>query len=530
VIDPRYLIPLDSSELPQRFADVLVIGSGGAGLRAAIEAARHADVLLVTKDELKESNTDRAQGGVAAVFGPEDSVERHVQDTLRVGCGLCEEDAVRAIVEDGPARIRELDGWGAEFDRRGDELSLTREGGHSTRRVVHAHGDATGAEVERSLIETVRAVDNVRLLEHTFVIDLITDGGACLGAVVWSHGRGPALVWARAVVLATGGCGQVYRETTNPPVATGDGFALTWRAGAELRDLEFIQFHPTTLYVAGAARVLISEAARGEGGILVNKQGERFMERYHPDRELAPRDVVSRAILSEMRETGDTNVYLDLTHVPPDRLAARFPHIKELCMLFDIDISEDRIPVCPSAHYMVGGVTTDPDGRTTVDRLFACGEVASTGLHGANRLASNSLLEGLAMGKRSGSVAGRSAAGGPEPAPHRLSVPPARPAMQALDLDDVRSSLRSVMWRHVGVNRDAAGLERALERIRFWSGYVLGHNATEPRGWRVQNMITLARLIAESALAREESRGVHYRTDFPEQRDPPRHSVVRRGG
>jgi L-aspartate oxidase len=525
---PRYLIPFDSSALPHLFTDVLVIGSGVAGLRAAIEAGRSARVTVVTKDELKESNTDRAQGGIAAVFGPDDSPADHAADTLTVGCGLSDPEAVEFVVNRGPDHIRELVDWGAAFDTDDGTFDLGREGGHGKPRVVHARGDATGSEVEATLIRRLAGCRNVRTLEHRYVLDLLARDGTCLGALTWSQSTGPTLIWANAVVLATGGAGQVFRETTNPPIATGDGVAMAYRAGCELRDLEFVQFHPTTLYVAGAARVLISEAARGEGGILVNKLGEPFMERYSPMKELAPRDVVSRAILSEMQVTGDTNVYLDLTHVPAPQLAARFPHIKELCSLFDIDITEDLIPVCPSAHYLIGGVATDLEGRTNLRRLFACGEVASTGLHGANRLGSNSLLEGLVFGKSTGAAAGAAAGRRKPRAPRKIEHPRGKAESGAIDLDDVRSSLRSAMWRNTGIVRNAQGLSRTLERIEFWCGYVLDRQFESPRGWRIQNMLTLADLIVRLALEREESRGVHYRSDFPEPGPEARHSAVRR--
>ena len=526
---PRYLVPFDSSALPHLFTDVLVIGSGAAGLRAAIEASRHAGVTVVTKDQLKESNTEQAQGGIAAALAPGDTLESHVEDTLTVGSGLSDPQAVDFVVRQGPEAIQELVDWGAEFDRENGLFAFAREGGHQRARVVHARGDSTGAEIERALIQKLASCANARTLEHTFVIDLLTLDNTCLGAAVWTQTHGVTLIWANAVVLASGGAGQVYRETTNPPIATGDGLAAAYRAGCELRDLEFVQFHPTTLYVAGAARVLISEAARGEGGILVNKFGEPFMKKYSPMAELAPRDIVSRAILAEMQRTGDTSVYLDLTHVPPARLAARFPRIKDLCSMFGIDISEDRIPVCPSAHYMIGGVTAGLDGATTVGRLYACGEVASTGLHGANRLASNSLLEGLVLGRSAGSAAGTAAAALSAPAPHRISAASSRAETGEIDLDDLRSSLRSTMWRNVGIVRNAAGLEKALQQIEFWSGYVLDRPFRRPRGWRVQNLLTVAGLIAKVAREREESRGVHFRSDFPEPREAwRRHSVVRR--
>ena len=525
---PHYLIAFDSSSLPHLFTDVLVIGSGVAGLRAAIEASRHAEVTVITKDELKESNTDRAQGGIASAFGPDDSVEQHAEDTISVGRGLCDPETVRFVVSRGPELIRELGDWGAVFDTKGGAFALGREGGHRQARIVHARGDATGAEVERTLIAKARECERIRTIEHTFVVDLLTQDNTCLGAVAWSQGQGIMLIWANAVVLASGGAGQVFRETTNPRIATGDGLAMAYRAGCELRDPEFVQFHPTTLYVAGAARVLISEAARGEGGILVNKTGERFMARYSEMKELAPRDVVSRAILAEMQRTADTNVYLDLTHVGPARLAARFPHIKELCLLFDIDISEDLIPVSPSAHYMIGGVRAGIDGRSTVRQLYVCGETACTGMHGANRLGSNSLLEGLVLGKNTGDAVGSAAALKRPPAPHRIRAPQRPSGAGQIDLDDVRNSLRSAMWRNVGIVRDAQGLHRTLGRTKFWSGYVLARQFENPRGWRIQNMLTLADLITQVALEREESRGAHFRSDFPTPCEEARHSIIRK--
>ncbi len=527
---PRYLIPFDSSALPHMFTDVLVIGSGVAGLRAAIEASqRHVHVTVITKDELKESNTDRAQGGIAGVFGPDDSLDQHIDDTLTVGCGLCEPETVRLVVSRGPDAILELRSWGLDFDTEGGRFALAREGGHHRSRVVHAGGDSTGSAIERTLIAKLHECGNVRAIEHTFAIDLLTLDNTCLGAAVWSNAHGVTPIWANAVILATGGAGQVFRETTNPPIATGDGLAIAYRAGCELRDVEFVQFHPTTLYVAGAARVLISEAARGEGGVLINKLGEQFMERYTEMKELAPRDVVSRAILAEMQRTGDTNVYLDLTHVGPAKLAARFPKIKDLCSLFDIDICESPIPVCPSAHYMVGGVKAGVDGRTSVERLYACGEVACSGMHGANRLGSNSLLEGLVIGRNAGAAAAAAAADKSTPVPHNIRSEDGKQEAGEIDLADVRSSLRSAMWRNVGIIRDAQGLSRALERIEFWAGYVLQRQFKNPRGWRIQNMLTVAELIARVALEREESRGVHFRSDFPLMQDgPPRHSTARR--
>ncbi|MBM4033522.1 MAG: L-aspartate oxidase [Planctomycetes bacterium] len=520
-IEPRrYLLRFDSHELPQRFADVLVIGSGVAGLSAGLAAAGHGDVLLVSKDELRESNTQYAQGGVAAVWSEADSFAAHVADTLAVGQGLCDAQAVESIVREGPERIRELVGAGAQFDREGAGYNLTREGGHSQARILHAQGDATGAEIERTLLQRLAATSAVRCLDHTFVVDLLTDGGECVGALLSSQTQGLTLVWAKQTLLAAGGLGQLYRETTNPEVATGDGIAMAYRAGAVLADMEFVQFHPTTLYIAGASRWLLSETLRGEGAYLVNSRGERFMPRYHPDAELAPRDVVSRAIVAEMRATGATHVRLDLRHLEPAHVRERFPTIARVCAQFDLDLAEDLIPVRPSAHYMIGGVRVGTDARTTLPRLWACGECACSGLHGANRLGSNSLLEGLVLGHRAGHAAGRLAASElGEPKPRHVRAEPTAGHEDRLDLRDVSNSLKSLMWRHVGIERSEGLLSEAEESIDFWCRYVMAKEFHFREGWEVQNMLTLAKIITVAARTRKESRGVHFRSDFPQPDD-----------
>jgi len=529
----RYLVSFDTHHLPHLFTDVLVIGSGIAGLRAAVEAARVGSVLLVTKGPVDDSNSCEAQGGVAAVMSVEDSLEEHVQDTLRTGQGLSDEGLVRTVVSEGPGEIRRLIDWGAEFDEADGKLALTKEGGHSHRRIVHAQGDATGSELVRALVAVVRDNPLIQVLEHTYVIDLLTSDTTCVGAFAWDDRRGLTLIWAHACVLATGGAGQVYRETTNPEVATGDGIAIAYRAGAELRDLEFVQFHPTTLYIAGAARALISETARGEGGILRNRKGERFMPRYHPEAELAPRDVVARAILKEMQASGDTNVFLDLTHLPTDSpVGERFPRIARLCATFDIDIDEDQIPVRPSAHYLIGGVTAGDDGHTNLEGLYAAGEVASTGLHGANRLGSNSLLEALVLGRRTGAAAGAWAMHRRRRAqvPLHLRSALEAPHKEQMDLRDVANSLKSLMWRRVGIERDESALVEAEERVDFWTSYVLDTEFLSPVGWQLQNMLSVAKLIIHCARQRCESRGVHLRTDFPETDDEHwlRHTIVQK--
>lgn len=527
----RYLIPFDTSAVPHIFADVLVIGSGVAGLRAAIEAANYGDVLVLSKDTVREGSTGHAQGGVAVAMNSGDSVETHIEDTLEVGCGLCDESVVRTIITEGPERVRELIRWGAKFDSENGELLFTREGGHTRRRIVHARGDATGAEIEAALVAEAQVHRKIHIIEDTYVLDLLTGGGVCHGAILHNATKGLMMAWSRQTILASGGTGRIFRETTNPPVVTGDGLAMALRAGARLMDLEFMQFHPTTLYVAGASRALISEAVRGEGGVLRNRNGERFMPGYHPDAELAPRDVVSRNILQEMKRTGDTNVYLDLTHLEGDALAKRFPMITALCAEFDIDIAQDLIPVRPSAHYTVGGIATDTEGRTNIDRLYACGEVACTCFHGANRLGSNSLLEGLVMGKRTGEAAGkllRKSAG--HFGPYHITHTVEQQHMTGIDIADVEISLRSLMWRNVGIERHENSLAAAADRLEFWRTYVMERNFDRPAGWQLQNMLSLARVIVYLARARKESRGCHFRSDHPDRDDAnwKRHSTADR--
>ena len=529
--DPRYLAPFHPKQVPHFFADVLIIGGGMAGLRAAMAVDPALSVLVVTKSDLWQSNSVFAQGGVAAVLSETDRFENHVADTLEAGGSLCRRDVVERVVAEGPRRIRELIAWGTEFDRAGDDLALSREGGHGHDRIVHAHGDATGREIMRVLIEQVQRSRNIHVWEHTFTVDLLTHGGECRGALVWNARHGKTLVWAKQTILASGGGGQVYRETTNPDVATGDGVAMAFRAGAELRDVEFVQFHPTVLYIAGSSRDLITEAMRGEGAYLVDRNRHRFMPDYDPRAELAPRDVVSFAIVSQMEKTRHPNVYLDLSHLDPDRVRARFPGIAAICEKFDLDITQDAIPVRPGAHYMMGGVTVDADGRTTLPRLWAAGEVTSSGLHGANRLASNSLLEALVYGVSAGAGASREVAG------HKdcfVALPLANDRAEALDerlnVADIRNSLKSLMWRSMGVRREADGLHEALDAIHHWSRYVLAAQFAEPAGWELQNMLLISRLMIEAALARRETRGSHVRTDFPEPNDAEwnHHAVCRR--
>lgn len=508
----RYLSDFDSTRTGNILTDVLVVGSGVAGSRAALEAASHGLVILITKKSFEDSATSHAQGGIASALGTDDSTESHLADTLQVGCRLNDEAAVRILVEDGPRRIEELLSWGARFDRDDGRLSLGREGGHSANRIVHALGDQTGRELTRTLRERVLQTPGIRVFQDCFLIDLLTVEGRCVGVSTFHPRHGHQLIWARQTILASGGCGQIWRETTNPPTATGDGLAAAFRAGAVLRDMEFMQFHPTTLYVAGAGRHLISEAVRGEGAHLVDRGGRRFMRDFHPDAELAPRDIVSRAIHQHLLATRSNCVYLDVRHL--ERFAERFPHIARICADFSIDVRKDLIPVRPTAHYMVGGIVTDLDGTTNIPGLYACGEAASSGVHGANRMASNSLLEGLVFGRRAGEAAGSNAANDARsPIVHRMAHRNEKSPRTGLDLPDVESSLRSLMWRNVGIVRSGERLRETCDILDFWGHYTLDKTFDTPRDWEVQNELTVARIVALSALKRSASIGVHFRED-----------------
>jgi len=514
---PRYLVPFNPRRVLHRFTDVLVLGGGIAGLRAALEVPPHLSVLVVTKDAMGESNSRWAQGGIAGVLGPDDRFENHVDDTLRAGGSLCDRAVVEMVVREAPARIQELMDWGTQFDLEQGSLALGREGGHSHHRIVHALGDATGKEMMRAISARVCAMSNLQTLAGCFTLDLLVHEGRCRGALVWHERSGMVMIWSRETVLCTGGVGQLYRESTNPLVATGDGHAMAYRAGLPLRDMEFIQFHPTVLYIAGTGRSLITEAVRGEGAHLVDKNGYRFMNDYDSRGELAPRDVVSQAIVSQMDKTHHACVYLDLTHMDAARVRARFPGIAERCAQFDIDIHRDWVPIRPGAHYMIGGVTVDAVGKTEMDSLWGAGEVTSSGLHGANRLASNSLLEGLVFGAHAGRNAAQAASDRTAERLEALPIenPSLPPNHEPLDLADIRNSLKSVMWRHVGVRRNREGLEEAARDVDQWCRYVLPRQFDHPTGWELQSMLTVGRTIIEAALARPESRGVHLRTDHP---------------
>jgi L-aspartate oxidase len=521
----RYLTSFDSRRMSNILTDVLVVGSGVAGARAAIEAASRADVILMCKGRFEDCATRYAQGGIAAAKDDPD-VSRHLQDTLRVGFGLNRKEAVEVLVREGPARLLELIDWGIELDRENGSLSFTREGGHSVNRIVHAQGDRTGEELVRTMQRRVRQDARIRVFDQCFLIDFLSVEGLCRGAVTFHPKYGHQLLWAKQTILASGGCGQIWRETTNPPVCTGDGCAAAFRAGARLRDMEFMQFHPTTLYVAGAGRTLISEAVRGEGAYLVDRAGKRFMLDHHPDGELAPRDIVSRVIHEHLAETRSNAVFLDVRHLP--NFSLRFPGITELCAEFNINVRRDLIPVRPSAHYMIGGVEVNLAGESSFPGLFACGEAACTGVHGANRMASNSLLEGLVFGKIVGENAAARAKGMPvHGVSDVVSENPESPRT-ALDLADIRNSLASVMWRNVGIVRSGDRLQETGEILDFWAHYTLDKTFDDVSGWEMQNKLTVARLIAMCALERGESIGVHYRRDAKANTPSHYHTTVQR--
>lgn len=525
-------------------ADYAVVGSGVAGLRAAIELSQSGSVLVLTKSDLGDSATAWAQGGIAVALSDEDEITLHQQDTIKAGDGLCRTDAVALLVEEGPKYITELIEWGTEFDRSGTKLAFTREAAHSRSRILHAHGDSTGREISRALLSRAHSIPHLHLRAHAFTTELIVESGAVVGLRFIDDLDGSLHeVRAAAVLLATGGVGQLYRENTNPEVATGDGMAIAYDAGAALSDVEFMQFHPTALAVKGAPRFLLSEALRNDGAILRNIHLERFMKRYHEAQEVAPREIVARAIVSEMHRTNSEHVYLDMTAKPEGFVEKRFPRISATCMSYGVDLARDVAPVCPAAHYMIGGVKTDLWGRTSLPGLYAAGETAGSGVHGANRLASNSLLEGLVFGARSGQAMRKDAPvkkkhaaslpgsvapkPGDAPQPHTHNNSTTHSPSETLNPALVK--IRDIMWRMAGILRSGKELTAAIEQLQSLA--LPEANAHDRAAFELLNMHALALVIARSALARHESRGSHYRSDFPYRDDDnfAKHSIAQKG-
>jgi L-aspartate oxidase len=512
----RHLLRFDTRVCIQHQCDVLVVGSGIAGLTAALAASRTRKVALVTKGVITETNTWYAQGGIAGAVGEADSVELHLADTLVVGQGLCDEEVVRAVVGEAPEALADLRRLGVTFDlEAGGEVALAREGGHSLPRVLHS-GDATGAAIQSALTKSLRAASEVEVYEQRFLVDLLTAGGRCVGALVLDTVGGRCEVfWAGAVVLATGGAGQAFRVTTNPLIATGDGLAAAWRAGAEVADLEFVQFHPTALDHDAAPRFLITEALRGEGAHLLDAQGRRFMLDVHPLAELAPRDVVSKEIERVAAESGRRNVMLDARSLGEEYLRTRFPTIWAACAEAGYDLAHDLIPVAPAAHYIVGGVRVDIDGRTSVPGLFASGEVAATGLHGANRLASNSLLEGLVFSRR---IVRALDVLEPATTPDALESAGKARTEGVADISPALGELRDIMQADVAMSRTDAGLQRAAGVLEELSR-LIDTGAAMPPALELANLATVATLITHAAWLRTESRGCHSRLDYPDRDD-----------
>jgi L-aspartate oxidase len=535
---PALLLVMTASDKVHR-ADYVVVGAGVAGLRAAIELSEKGSVLVLAKSELSDSATAWAEGSIAAL-SDEDEIGLHEQDTIQAGDGLCRTDAVAVLVEEGAKYITELMEWGTKAERAATKLAFTRETAKSRSRILHANGESTGREIIRALLARAHAISHLHLRAHAFTTELIVESGSVVGVRFLDEGDGSVHeVRAEAVLLAAGGLGQIYRETTNPEAATGDGMAIAYEAGAALADMEFVQFHPTALAVKGAPRVPLPEALRGEGAILRNINLERFMKRYHEAQELASRDIVARAIVSEMHRTNNEHAYLDMTAKPEGFVEKRFPRIYETCMSCGVDLARDVAPVCPAAHYAMGGVKTDLWGRTSLPGLYAAGETADSGVHGANRLPGNALLAGLVFGARSGQAMKKDArvkkkhtaglTGSPAPKPGDAAQAPAGKNSTKHAESEALTKIRETMWRLVGILRSGKELASAIEHLQS-----LELPKTEKPGraeWELRNMHTLALVVARSALARQESRGSHYRADFPYRDDEGfgKHSVALKG-
>ena len=522
---PRYLVNLNPDKLKRIRTDYLVVGAGVAGLKTALELASDGEVTVLTKESFSETNTKYAQGGIAAPWSNDDSPKLHFEDTIEAGAGLCNSQAVEILVRQAREQIKKLAAWGVDFDQEAGDFALTKEGGHSKARVLHAGGDATGKEINTTLAQQAQANPQIKGEDSSFVLDLITDGGACYGAYVYDKKRDEHLIYqARAVILATGGSGQLYSFTSNPQVATSDGIAIAYRAGAEVMDLEMMQFHPTVLNLEDVEAFLISEAVRGEGAKLRRTDGTRFMPSYHQLAELAPRDIVARAIKQEIRKQDKDYIHLDLTELEIDFIKTRFPTIYKKCRAAGLEISQDYIPIKPAAHYFMGGIKIDIDARTNLQRLYACGEAACLGVHGANRLASNSLLEALVYGQR--------AAEKIKEADYehitKLSYEDQGKKKADLELNSLRLDIQGLMMNYLGIIRDESGLKENLNYLEQKLDLLeLELNGVE--AWEVQNMLTTAYLMTKFALLRNESRGAHYRSDYPKsQKDWQKHIVMQR--
>lgn len=503
--------------MKKKFFDIIIVGSGIAGLSSAFYSPENYKIALFTKDKLEESSTYYAQGGIAVALNKDDSPSLHYEDTLKAGGNFNEENIVKIVVEEGIERIKDLIEIGVNFDRS-DGLEFTREAAHSRRRILHAHGDSTGLEIAKTLISIIKNKKNISIFEHYFLVDLIKDDEKVIGGIFLNDKNELEAVYSKYTILATGGTGQVYPYTTNPKTITGDGLAIAYRAGARLMDMEFFQFHPTALKIDLPQRFLISEAVRGEGGILRNYYGERFMLNYHPQGELAPRDIVTRAIYLEMLET-EKDIYLDFRPIGERKIKKRFPNILKVCKDYGFDILKEPIPVEPVAHYFMGGIETDEFGRTSIKNLYACGEIACTGLHGANRLASNSLLEGLVFGRRCilGILQDKPSF-------------PQNPPLLRLEIKEMKVSfnkfdLKTLMWENVGILREGKKLEYALNYLEKWMKE-FDIFFPDKEFLELKNMITVGYLMAKSALLREESRGAHFRVDFPTMKDKWRKHII----
>jgi L-aspartate oxidase len=528
---PRYLVNFSLKDLEKEFTEIAIIGSGITGLLIALKCSSFADVSVFSKEKLKESETYYAQGGIAIAISPSDSPELHFKDTIKTGDGLSNKKAVKILVEEGIFRIQELILLGVNFDKTKKGISLGLEGGHSQQRIIHAKGDATGEEIEKKLIRNIRKRKNINIYENFYVIDILTYKNRVFGIIGLEKKTNTLKIYfCKAVVISTGGIGQIYKYTTNPKVSTGCGIGIAYRCGCEISDMEFVQFHPTALNYNGKT-FLISEAVRGEGAILRNYKGEEFMKKYHPERELAPRDIVSRAIIEEMNKTKKEYVYLDLTHLGKKKIIERFPNIYKNCKEAGFDLASDLIPVAPAAHYSIGGIKTNFFGETNIKGIYAAGESASTGVHGANRLASNSLLECLVFGDRVSQSLKRYISKTKEVKfPENFRFKKERIKNKKINIEKIKNSLKEIMWENAGIIRSEKNLKIAKEKIEKILSRIINLEFSSQEGFELQNMLIVADNIVKSALLRKESRGVHYRIDYPERDDKKwlKHIVLKR--